>query len=114
MSKIIAVVLAAAGGFLAGVLLAPKSGKETRQDILDKSDEYRVKAQDSLKVIKKGASSIKDELKAGSEAVGGIVGDVTDEVKRGVNRASTEIDQRSRNIQNKAESTANAAKRTSR
>lgn len=114
MSKIVAVVLAAAGGFLAGVLLAPKSGKETREDIRNKTEEYKVKAQDGMEVIKRGASSIKDELKAGSDAVRNIAEDVTNEVKSGVKRASTEVDRRSRNVSDEVASTTNATKRATR
>ena len=44
MSKLIKLVLAAAGGFVAGVLLAPKSGKETREDLKAKAEEAKKKA----------------------------------------------------------------------
>lgn len=114
MSKMIAVVLAAAGGFVAGVLLAPKSGKETRQDILNKTDEYKEKAQESYEVIKRGASSIKDELKAGTDSMREIASDVADEVKRGVGRASTEVRERSAVIEDEAKETARSAKRSAR
>jgi gas vesicle protein len=33
MSKVVKIAAAAAVGFVAGILLAPKSGKETRADI---------------------------------------------------------------------------------
>ena len=39
MSKFVKVVAAAAAGFVAGILLAPKSGKETRADIKAKADD---------------------------------------------------------------------------
>ena len=42
-------VLAAAAGYLAGVLTAPKSGKETRRDIKDATDRERAQAEKDLK-----------------------------------------------------------------
>ncbi len=51
MGKLAAVILAAAGGFIAGILLASKSGKETRQEIEEKTNEYKAKAHESLETI---------------------------------------------------------------
>lgn len=46
---------AAAGGYLAGILTAPKSGKATRADIADKTGEAKDAAADQLQ-------SLQDEL----------------------------------------------------
>jgi gas vesicle protein len=69
MGKVDNIVLVALGGFVAGLLLAPKSGKETRQDIMDKTNDLKVKASDGFGEIKKGASCLKDEAVTRGEAV---------------------------------------------
>lgn len=40
--------IAGAVGYLAGILSAPKSGKQTRQDIADKAGEAKTSAEDEL------------------------------------------------------------------
>jgi len=48
--------IAGAVGYLAGLLSAPKSGKQTRQDLADKAAEVKVSAEDQLQ-------ELNDELK---------------------------------------------------
>lgn len=69
MSKALAVITAAAAGFIGGLLLAPKSGRALRQDLMNKKDEYQDKAEESLELIKGRASNIKEEVKAGAKDV---------------------------------------------
>ncbi len=45
----IGALLAGAAGYIAGILTAPKSGKETRKDIADKAEEVKVGAEADLK-----------------------------------------------------------------
>ena len=74
MKKVIGVLAAVAAGFTAGVLLAPKSGKETRQDIANKAkdaknatkkkaDQVGVAAKEGFEVIKHGARDAGEEVK---------------------------------------------------
>jgi gas vesicle protein len=49
MQKLFKIALATAAGFVAGVLVAPKSGKETRKDIKHKAEELKGKAESELK-----------------------------------------------------------------
>lgn len=44
-------VFAAVAGYLAGILTAPKSGKETRQDIKDKAEQSVAEAEKQLKKL---------------------------------------------------------------
>ncbi len=44
-------VIAAAAGYVAGILTAPKSGKETRKDIRDKADKTVAQAEAELKKL---------------------------------------------------------------
>ena len=45
MSKLIKVVFATVAGFAAGILMAPKSGKETRADLKKKAEEAKQTAE---------------------------------------------------------------------
>jgi len=47
----IGAALAGIGGYLAGILTAPKSGKETRNDIADKADDLKADAAKELQVV---------------------------------------------------------------
>lgn len=57
----IGAVLAAATGYVAGILTAPKSGKETREDIKENALKARTEAE---KALKKAHSELEDALKA--------------------------------------------------
>jgi len=73
MGKLGLVVLAAAGGLVAGLLLAPKSGKEMRQDLKDKAWEYKGKAQDGMEEVKKGTKVVAQNVRQTSKDVGQAV-----------------------------------------
>ena len=72
MKKVLGIAAAAIAGYVAGVLVAPKSGKETREDLMQKKDELGAQAADkkaqakevfdeSSEAVKKGASDISSE-----------------------------------------------------
>ena len=68
MSKTLAkVIIAGAAGFVAGILVAPKSGKETRADIVAKAEETKEfateKAAQVAQAAKEGAASVKKGAK---------------------------------------------------
>lgn len=44
----IGALIAGAAGYITGVLTAPKSGKETREDIVDKAEDIKQSAEDQL------------------------------------------------------------------
>jgi gas vesicle protein len=75
MSKTMKVIVAAAIGFAAGVLLAPKSGKETRQELKDK------------------ATDKKEQLDAKVEQVKGAVRDSVASLKHGASNAGVEAEE---------------------
>lgn len=59
-------VVAAVAGYLAGVLTAPKSGRETRQDIKDATDRERAQAEKELKRVHTELDRKIKEARAGS------------------------------------------------
>ena len=60
MKKVLAIIGAVAAGFTAGILTAPKSGKETRKDLKNKA--VKMKA-DTEKVACKATAAVKRQLK---------------------------------------------------
>jgi len=70
MSKLGAIILAAAGGLVVGLLLAPKSGKDTRRELLNKAHEYKDKAGDGMQEVKKGARVVAQNVRQTGKDVG--------------------------------------------
>lgn len=92
MGKLGTVVLAAVGGVIAGLLLAPKSGKETRQDIADKANDLKSRASDGMDEFKKGADSVKEEIVSGAESIKGEVTRRASVVKDEAARTTKNVD----------------------
>ncbi len=67
MKKLLVVVGAAVAGFTAGILMAPKSGKETRQDIKDKTSSMKSKADKQVKQAKTAAKEGLESVKASAK-----------------------------------------------
>jgi gas vesicle protein len=62
--------VAAAAGYVAGLLTAPKSGRETRDDLRDSVDSSRAKIEHQLKDVHTELSKMIDNASAESEAMG--------------------------------------------
>ena len=84
MKKVLAIIGAAAAGVVAGILVAPKSGKETREDLRKnaeemgktaqkRADQAKLAAKDSAESIKQGAHKVSD---AAVETARGVKGNV--------------------------------------
>lgn len=73
--KIVTGIIAAAAGFAAGILLAPKSGKETRADIKQKAGEAK-------EFAVKQAGVVKDKASAGFAAAKKGAGTVAENAKK--------------------------------
>lgn len=59
-----AVVVGAAAGYIAGILTAPKSGKETREDIKNAADKYKTEAERRLQLLRDELSVLVDDASA--------------------------------------------------
>ncbi len=62
--------IAAAAGYVAGILTAPKSGKETRQDIKHTASEGLAKSEKELKKLHTELGKAIDDAKAKAEQLG--------------------------------------------
>ena len=93
MSKVVKVALAAVAGFAAGVLMAPKSGKETREDIKKKADvakqlatekaeQVKSAVKDGSGSLKKGAGKVEKEAKGMAKSAANSGKVVRDEAER--------------------------------
>jgi gas vesicle protein len=84
------VFLAAVVGFVAGLLFAPKSGKETREEISEKADKARGAAMDAYDSIKSGARNVATEATGMAHSVKDSAEDVASEAKK---RSDKVVDQ---------------------
>jgi gas vesicle protein len=66
----IGTVIAGAAGYVAGILTAPKSGKETRNDIADVTQRGVTEAEKDLKKLHTELGSLLDEAKDKSGDIG--------------------------------------------
>jgi gas vesicle protein len=63
-------MVAAVAGYLAGLLTAPKSGKETRDDIKVATERSRAEAEKDLKRLHTDLDKVIKDAKAGSDKLG--------------------------------------------
>lgn len=81
MKKVLTVVGAAVAGVVAGVLLAPKSGRETREDLKRKAGEFKDEAARKSDQVREAAMDSVDSIKSAAKKVGGITEDTAKDVK---------------------------------
>lgn len=62
--------IAAVAGFLAGILTAPKSGKETRQDLRDTADKGKTEAEKELQKLHAELDKTIEQAKANKTKLG--------------------------------------------
>lgn len=86
MKKVLAVVGAVAAGFVAGILTAPKSGKETRADLKKKANELKTEAGKYANKTKAAAKDAASSLKAGAQKVGDVASETARDVKGNVEK----------------------------
>ena len=81
MKKVLTVLGAAAAGFAAGILTAPKSGKETRADIKKKAGELKTATVKTAKKAQAAAKDCAEAVKVGAQKVGDVVAGTARTVK---------------------------------
>lgn len=86
MKKVMTVLGAAVAGFAAGILTAPKSGKETREDLKKKAKEAQKvaekKAKEAQKVAEDGVKTVKSVAKKVGDAANETVRDAKGNVEK--------------------------------
>ncbi|HSX36052.1 MAG TPA: YtxH domain-containing protein [Patescibacteria group bacterium] len=87
-------VLAAAAGYLAGILTAPKSGKETRQDIKETAVRTVSEAEKQLKRLH---TELNDMLADAKTKLGGLKGKAADDLEKAMD-AGTVVKEKAREL----------------
>jgi gas vesicle protein len=80
----IGTVLAAVAGYVAGILTAPKSGKETRQDIKNKANDTYVAAEKQLKKLHTELSGLLDDA---NDALSKLKGKSGEELSKAIQKS---------------------------
>ncbi len=93
----ITLTLGLAVGFIAGILLAPKSGKETRKDLIEKGEEFAEKTKEGFEVAKVKLAEVKgmgedflekskDAFEKTTKTVGKKAGKTKEKVEKIINK----------------------------
>ncbi|MEE8324219.1 MAG: YtxH domain-containing protein [Candidatus Humimicrobiaceae bacterium] len=93
----VTLTLGLAVGFLAGILLAPKSGKETRKDLIEKGEEFAEKTKEGFEVAKVKLAEVKgmgedflekskDAFEKTTKTVGKKAGKTKEKVEKIINK----------------------------
>lgn len=86
MKKVLTGIAAVATGFIAGVLVAPKSGKETRKDIKKKVKEFEIEADKTAKKAEAAAKDSAVSIKAGAQKIGDAATETARDIKGNVEK----------------------------
>ena len=78
----IGIIIGAIAGVLAGFLTAPKSGKETREDLKKKANEVKGSAERRLKDAYKELGSLSDDEKKKEKQLGGKAKEEMDDLAK--------------------------------
>jgi gas vesicle protein len=91
------VIAAAAIGAVAGILLAPKKGSETRADIKQKVKETKSKSKAKLESVKHkahdSAEDVKDKAQDAIDKASGKAQDKADDIKLAAEKARAQADE---------------------
>ena len=69
MNRLVKVLFATIAGFAAGVLVAPKSGRETRADLKHKAEDAKDEVELKAKQAKAAATAAAGSVKTGAKSV---------------------------------------------
>ena len=86
MKKLLTVIGVAVAGFTAGILAAPKSGKETRADIKKHATKLKKEAENNAAKAADAAKDSVGSLKTGSSKVSEVVVETAKEVRGNVEK----------------------------
>ncbi len=86
MKKPLTAITAIAAGFVAGILMAPKSGKETREDIKKKAKEAKQSAKKHAGQAKLAAEDSAKSIKTGAQKMGEAASETARDVKDNVEK----------------------------
>lgn len=80
-------LIAGAAGYVAGLLTAPKSGRETREDIMHAANRAKTDAEKSLKSLHSQLNDLLDDAKVRQSDLRGKARDELDSAMKGAEKA---------------------------
>lgn len=114
MAKSKNILLAAAAGFIAGILFAPKSGKETREDINEKVEDAKQFTSDRIAQAKGMVKDGVDTVKHGAKTVGDQAGELAKSARSSAEVVSGEVGKLGDEAKSRSETASEETKRTAR
>jgi gas vesicle protein len=109
MKKTLSVIAIAAAGYVAGVLFAPKSGKETREDLKKKADEAKKVASQKAEKAKVVYDENSVKVKQAATEIGSDAKDFAQKAKASVSRISKTTSQEYAHLEREAKKTLKSA-----
>ena len=91
MSRFIQVIGAAAVGYVAGILMAPKSGKETRAELAEKAERMREVATDKATEMKEVYDEGAKKVRMGASIVGAEATELAKQAKDSASNVKREV-----------------------
>lgn len=88
------VMIAGFVGLVTGLLTAPKAGKETREDLREKTDELKGRAGKALTEASEKATEVKERAGEKAQEVRGKAEEVTTEAKRRAEAIGSDVRRR--------------------
>lgn len=115
MKKLLGLVAAAAAGVAAGVLMAPKSGRETREDLKrkatdakeyasDKKTRVQAAVKDGYESVRSTASTVKDEASGLADHAKSSAKNLSDDAKERRARVAPKAERTLGDLRSDAES----------
>lgn len=90
MGKGMNVIIAAAAGFIGGILLAPKSGEETRKDLMNKANDAKRDAARKTEQAKGAMHDGMDTLRSSAKDAGNELSGLANSAKASAGRMADE------------------------
>lgn len=107
----IKLLAAAAVGFAAGLLLAPKSGEQTRRELKDKALDAKEYASDKAEQVKGAARSGYETVREGAMEIGDELAGFAGTAKASSDELASEAKTRGRRVASTAEATSRRAQK---
>lgn len=115
-NRAVHVIAAAAIGFVAGILLAPKSGEETRKEIKGKAREAKDYAGEKVEQVKAAAKDARVSLREGADHVSDEATHFAKSAKSSASRVAADVSEEATKLSSEAKTraarVAEEAKRT--
>lgn len=112
MAKGLNTIVVAVAGFVAGILLAPKSGTETRKDLMNKADDAKRIAGEKSEKLRGAMKDGTDTLRSSAKDAGEEMSQFARSAKQSAGRVAGEAKELGREAKSRASHVADNARST--